>query len=108
MSVTVRLDGLDALVSESRDRQEAAAMRAALGMRRYVPRDENTLRASEPMNSRYAAGLLIWSTPYAQAQYSVPMRHTEPGTCDHWDEAWARNDMPSYLSFVASLYDKYG
>lgn len=106
MTVTCRLDGLDAIVSRRRERQEEAAMRAALMMRRYVPEDEGTLRSSEPMSSRYAAGLLVWNTPYAQRQYSVPMSHTTAGTCDHWDEAWARNDMPEYLAYVARLYDE--
>lgn len=107
MTVTVRLDGLDAMEREGRERQEEAARRAALMMRKYVPVDETTLRSSEPISSRYAAGLLIWNTPYADRQYSVPMRHTEPGVCDHWDEAWARNDMPAYLAYVARMYDAY-
>lgn len=106
MTVVISTPQLDRLTSEAakRKRQEEYAMRVALVMRKYVPRDENTLRASEPLNSRYAEGLLVWSTPYAATQYSVPMRHTTAGTCDHWDEACARNDMPGLLAYAETLY----
>lgn len=79
-------------------------MRAAFVMRQYVPRDENTLRASEPLNSRYDEGLLIWNTPYAATQYNVPMSHTTSGTCDHWAEACVRNDMPALIKYAETLY----
>lgn len=106
MTVIISTPQLDAMIAPAarRKRQEEYAMRAALVMRKYVPRDENTLRASEPMNSRYADGLLIWATPYAARQYSIPMRHTTPGTCNHWDEACARNDMPALIKYAESLY----
>lgn len=106
MTVIIDTPQLDALLDAGarRKRQEEYAMRAAFVMRKYVPRDENTLRASEPLNSRYAEGLLIWSTPYALAQYSVPMAHTTAGTCDHWDEACAKNDMPELLEYAESLF----
>lgn len=106
MTVIINTPQLDALLSPAaqRKRQEEYAMRVAFVMRKYVPRDENTLRASEPLNSRYADGLLIWATPYAARQYSVPMTHTTPGTCDHWDEACAKNDMPALIEYAESLY----
>lgn len=106
MTVIISTPQLDALLDPAaqRKRQEEYAMRVAFVMRKYVPRDENTLRASEPLNSKYAEGLLIWSTPYAARQYSIPMRHTTSGTCDHWDEACARNDMPALIEYAESLY----
>lgn len=106
MTVIIDAPDIDRLAdpAQAKRRQEEYAMRAALVMRKYVPRDENTLRASEPLNSRYGEGLLIWNTPYALTQYEVPMAHTTPGTCDHWDEACARNDMPQLLAYAASLY----
>lgn len=106
MTVFINVPQIDNLLSQSaqKKRQEEYAMRVAFVMRKYVPRDENTLRASEPMNSKYSDGLLIWNTPYAARQYSVPMSHTTSGTCDHWDEAVARNDMPSLIKYAESLY----
>lgn len=106
MTVVISTPQLDKLTSASakRKRQEEYAMRVALVMRKYVPRDENTLRASEPLNSRYADGLLVWSTPYAMRQYSTPMRHTTPGTQDHWDEPVRRNEMPGLAAYAETLY----
>ncbi len=106
MTVIINTPGLDKLSSpaEQRKRQEEYAMRAAFVMRKYVPREENILRASESLNSRYADGLLVWSTPYAATQYEIPMNHTTAGTCDHWDEACARNDMPQLIKYAESLY----
>lgn len=106
MTVIINTPQIDGLLSPSaqKRRQEEYAMRVAFVMRKYVPRDENALRASEPLNSKYAAGLLIWNTPYAARQYSAPMAHTTPGTCDHWDEAVARNDMPGLVRYAESLF----
>ena len=106
MTVILNIKGIEKLAdpAEAKKRQEEYAMRVAFVMRKYVPRDENTLRASEPLNSKCAEGLLIWSTPYAARQYSIPMRHTTSGTCDHWDEACARNDMPALIKYAESLY----
>lgn len=106
MTVIINTPQLDSLLDSSaqRKRQEEYAMRVAFVMRKYVPRDENTLRASESLNSRYGDGLLIWSTPYAARQYSIPMSHSTAGTCDHWDEACRRNDMPDLIKYAESLY----
>lgn len=105
MSVIVSTPMLDSLASGSghRERQTEYAMRCALLVRPYVPRDESTLRASEPMNSRYGEGLLIWSTPYAAKQYYVPMNHTTEGTCDHWDEACARDRKQELEDYARRL-----
>ena len=106
MSVVVHLPDIDRLASESehRKRQEEYAMRVAFYCRQYVPLDENTLRASEPLNSKYADGLLIWNTPYAAMQYYVPMNHTTPDTYDHWDEQVRKNHMPDLIAYVDAMY----
>lgn len=106
MTVIINVPQVDALLDPAaqRKRQEEYAMRVAFVMRKYVPEDKTALRDSEPMNSRYADGLLIWNTPYAAKQYSVPMNHTTAGTCDHWDEACVRNDMPALIKYAESLY----
>lgn len=112
MSVSINLAGIDRMLSkaEVRKRQTEYAMRAAHVMRKYVPEDETTLRASEPLNSRYADGLLIWNTPYAAKQYYVPMNHKEsknPQGTDHWDEECWKKDGKDLLSYAESLYEGY-
>lgn len=106
MTVIINVPQIDNLLSPSaqKQRQEEYAKRVAFVMRKYVPRAEDALRDSEPMNSKYDEGLLIWNTPYALKQYSVPMNHTTPGTCDHWDEPVARNEMPGLIKYAESLY----
>lgn len=108
MSVIVSVPDLDAIISDRGHtiRQRQYSMRVAFYARQYVPRDENTLRASEPLNSRYEDGLLIWSTPYALKQYSVPMKHTTAGTQDHWDEAVRKNHMSDLKDYVSKLYGR--
>ena len=106
MSVIINVPDLDKLVNDAdrKKKTEEVTMRAAFLMRKYVPRDENTLRASEPLNSRYERGEITWNTPYASKQYSVPMAHTTPGTTDHWDEAMKRNDMDDLVKYTETLY----
>ena len=60
MTVILNIKGIEKLAdpAEAKKRQEEYAMRVAFVMRKYVPRDENTLRASEQLNSKYAEGLL--------------------------------------------------
>lgn len=110
MSVTVNLPSLKKLkdASEYEKRQAEVAMRAEQMMRKYVPRDEGTLRASAQLSSDFAAGVLSWTTPYAATQYSKPMTHSEPGTCDHWDEAFKRNDMDTFTDYVKAMYEECG
>lgn len=108
MRVIVSVPDIDAIISERGHtiRQRQYAMRVAFYARKYVPRDENTLRASEPLNSRYADGLLIWNTPYALKQYSVPMNHTTEGTTDHWDEQVRKNHMGELKDYVSKMYGR--
>lgn len=90
---------------EHRKRQAEFSERAAFLMRKYVPQEEGTLRSSEPLNSNYAAGLVIWSTPYARKQYTVPMHHTTAGTTDHWCQAMKNRDMGKLVEYARHLYD---
>lgn len=107
MSMTIEVPSLDALASGANHEaiQEEYARRVEFMMRRYVPVEENILRPSS-LASDFAAGLLTWSTPYAAKQFYVPMNHTEPGTCDHWDEALKREHMPELEGYVAKLYEE--
>lgn len=106
MSVTVDLSGLRAVEKMRGDILEEAAMRAEFEIRSYVPMDEGTLRASGQLASQFRAGLLVWATPYAANQYYIEDRnHTEPGTTDHWDEAWARDRLPQWMQYVAAIYE---
>lgn len=108
MSIVVHVDlsGLERRTDPARrvERQVLFAQRAALLMEPFVPLEEGTLRGSEPVNSNYAAGHLVWNTPYAAKHYYVPMRHTVAGTTDHWDIAMVGRSMGELKEFVASLY----
>lgn len=105
----VNLNGLEKMVSpaEHERRQIEYAMRACFVMTRYVPMEEGTLRGSANINSQFEKGLLVWNTPYAAKQYYVPMTHSTSGTCDHWDEACARNDMAGLIAYAKTLYGGY-
>lgn len=105
MTVIANTPHLDALASDAghRKRQTEYAMRCALLCRQYVPREEDALRDSEPLNSRYEDGLLTWNTPYAAKQYYVPMNHTTAGTRDHWDEECARNHKSELMDYARQL-----
>ena len=105
MSVSADLSGLARIERDRADILEEAARRAELEIRRYVPVAEGTLRASAQIASMFRAGLITWSTPYAVEQYYVPMAHSHPGTCDHWDEAWARERLPEWLDYVGRIYE---
>lgn len=106
MSVIINTPGLDKLASQSEHtkRLEELSKRAAFMMRQYVPVEEGTLRASEQISSQYAQGMLIWNTPYAAKHYYVPMNHTKPGTSDHWDEVFMRNDMEKLVKYAETMY----
>jgi hypothetical protein len=53
----------------------------------YVPYLSNALRASAELASVPEAGLLIYDTVYARAQYYGLPGKTTPGTCMQWFEA---------------------
>lgn len=107
MTVEARLDGLMAVERMRGDVLEEATMRAELEIRDYVPMDQGVLRASGQLASQFRAGLLVWATPYAAEQYYTPHEHyTTDGTCDHWDEAWARDRMPAWIDYVGRIYEE--
>lgn len=104
--VALDTHGLDTVISGHDRRQEEYAMRAAFVCRQYVPLEEGALRDSEPMNSRYRDGLLIWSTPYAAYQYYTPLAHTTAGTCDHWDQQCWRERSRELLGYARNLIEE--
>lgn len=104
----VRLDtsGFDRVLNNGERRQTEYAMRAAFLVRGYVPIEETALRNSEPMNSRYREGLLIWNTPYAAYQYYTPLNHSHAGTYDHWDEhCWQEHEY-ELLDYAKKLIEE--
>lgn len=108
MSIAVIVDTpqLNRLSDASRhaDVVEEVSMRAEQMMRPYVPVQETTLRASAQLHSDFRAGEIIWSTPYAEKHYYVPMNHTDPAgkATDHWDEAMMK-DRGEELAEYAGL-----
>ena len=107
MTVTASLPDLDRMEAQHGAVLEEAAMRAEFEMRAYVPLREGLLRASGQLVSRFGAGLLIWATPYAAAQYYVPMAHDNPKAplaTDHWDEAWRRDRWDDFCEYERRIY----
>ena len=105
-SVKVDLSGLERRFGDAarESRLAEATDRAGFMMTKYVPLDKGPLRASESTNSQFRAGRLVWNTPYAAAQYYRPMRHTQPGTTDHWCDAFKQKDMGKLVSYVEAMY----
>lgn len=106
MTVVADLSGLEGIERRHTDILEEASRRAEFEMRAYVPIDQGILRASGQLSSQFRQGLLVWSTPYAAAQYYIPMSHPVTGTTDHWDEAWARDRMGQWAEYVEKLYEE--
>lgn len=90
--------------TEAEKRQELFAMKTASLIRKYVPVEETPLRSSEPMNSEYKRGLLVWDMPYAAKHFYVPMNHSEAGTGDHWDERLKGGDMNVLEDYARGLF----
>lgn len=99
-------DGFDRVISNHERRQMEYAMRAAFVCRGYVPVEESTLRNSEPMNSNYREGLLVWNTPYANYQYVTPLNHTTAGTYDHWDQHCWEERSRELLDYAKKLIEE--
>lgn len=107
MTVSASLPDLDRIASQHKAFLEEATMRAESEMRDYVPLREGPLRDSAKQASRFGAGLIIWSTPYAAAQYYMPMTHDNPmapKATDHWDEAWQRDRWDAFMEYVGRMY----
>lgn len=107
MTVTATLPDLDRIAAQRGAVLEEATMRAESEMRAYVPLLEGILRDSAKLSSRFEAGLIVWSTPYAAVQYYVPMTHDNPIAplaTDHWDEAWKRDRWDEFCDYVGRIY----
>lgn len=85
--------------------QTAFAQRVALDMRKHVPVEEGTLRDSEPLNSDYADGRLVWNTPYARRIYNADSVRTaiNPYAAPHWAEVTKAEKLENWKGFAAAL-----
>lgn len=105
--ISVDLSGIEArLCGEAAARaQEAFARRVAFECRDYVPLDEGTLRDSEPLNSDYAEGDIVWSTPYAQRVHDLPSVRTvkNPRATPKWPEKAREDRLGAWRDFAARL-----
>ena len=109
MSVRASLPDLDRIERDRKARLEEITMRIESEMRDYVPLREGPLRDSAKLASRFEAGIIVWSTPYAATQYYLPMRHDNPKAplaTDHWDEAWERDRMGALIEYVERMYNE--
>jgi len=111
-NVRVEMDfsGLDVRFSEAalRAKQAAFASRVALDMREHVPFRSGTLQSSEPPNSNYEEGEVIWNTPYAQRVYNAASVRTElkPTATPQWAEVTKGEKMDDWRRFAAALLDE--
>ena len=89
MSVRVRVID-QPLRSKTQKLQTVAQVQIALGVRGLfeplVPFRDGTLRASAHTHSVPQRGLIIYSTPYAKAQYYACPNKTTPNTYQRWAE----------------------
>ena len=86
-------------------KQEAFASRVAFDMRKHVPEDEGTLRDSEPMNSDYANGQIIWNTPYAKIVLNADHVKTvkNKNARPQWPEVTKQEKLQDWKSFAGKL-----
>lgn len=104
---TIDIKGIEEKFSDSslKAKQEAFASRVALDMRKHVPEDEGTLKNSEPLNSDYANGQIIWNTPYAKIVLNsdhvktVKNKNARP----QWPEVTKQEKMQDWREFAAKL-----
>ena len=105
IKVTVVLDGLVRKLERAQERQAAYAKRAKFLMDKYTPLDTGALRGSADVSSRFEHGQIVYTMPYSAKHYYVPMRHTQPGTTDHWDRAMLAADGDGLREFARRLFD---
>ena len=97
MMITVEqhLDGIDKLTDQAAKKRVTSKVTQRFKgvMERHVPMRKGTLRRSADLNSRFDAGDIVYSTPYAQMQYRLhTANRTTPGTDGEWDKAAIRSD----------------
>jgi len=105
MRITIdkRLDGIMRAASDAQRKKctRMVAMRAKGVMENYVPKRTGMLRRSADLNSRYDAGEIVYSTPYAHRQYNLmTSNRTTPGTNGKWDEAAMRDHGDDLAEFA--------
>ncbi len=106
-TTTVDIKSIEKMFSDDalKAKQEAFASRVALDMRKHVPEDSGTLRDSEPLNSDYANGQIIWNTPYAKAVLNadhvktVKNKEARP----QWPEATKQEKLQDWREFAEKL-----
>lgn len=107
VNVSVDLSGLEKRFSDGtlRAQQITFAQRVAFDMRKHVPVDEGTLRDSEPLNSNYAKGEIIYNTPYAKEVLNADSVRTvkNPDACPHWPEVTKQERLEAWKEFATAL-----
>lgn len=112
LDVKVDLSGIERRFGEAAmaAKQEAFAARVAFETRDYVPYEEGTLQASEPMSSDYAAGTVEWNTPYAAIVHDMPessiKKTRNPRARAKWPEAAKAERMGAWEQFARSLMEE--
>lgn len=104
---TIDIKGIEDKFSDSslKAKQEAFASRVALDMRKHVPEDEGTLKNSEPLNSDYANGQIIWNTPYAKIVLNSDHVKTvkNKNASPQWPEVTKQEKMQDWREFAVKL-----
>ena len=104
---TIDLKGLEKRFSDSslKAKQEAFASRVAFDMRKHVPEDSGALRDSEPLNSDYANGQIVWNTPYAKRVLNADHVRTvkNKNARPQWPEVTKQEKMQDWRDFAEKL-----
>lgn len=76
----------------------------------FVPVKTSVLEKSAITNSRINEGVLIWSTPYARAQYyGEDFDHSQqhnPSACAKWYEAAKARWLDKWVRFTNELFKR--
>lgn len=106
-TTTVDISGIEKAFSDKvlKSKQAAFASRVALDMRKHVPVDEGALRDSEPVNSDYANGLIIWNTPYARIVLNADhvLTTKNHSATPQWPEVTKAEKLQDWKAFAAKL-----
>lgn len=107
VKIDVDISDIEKKFSEEalKKKQAAFAQRVAFDMRKHVPVDEGTLRDSEPINSDYQNGQIIWNTPYAQYVMNADSVRTTKNkdAVPNWPEYTKSEKLKSWKEFAAQI-----
>ena len=109
MRVTVDTSGLERRFSEEefRKAQEVFAKRVAFDAGDYVPYETGHLHDSEPNNSDYESGEIIWNTPYTHYVYNLDQSSIRTvkneNATSHWCETAKQNHLEDWKALAAKL-----